>query len=69
MTDVLVEQPDSHGAQCRRGGIDLGEDVDAIRFLGDHSLQTSHLPLDPGETIQVLVLVQGVTAHRNLLIP
>ena len=61
--------PTATARECRRGGIDLGEDVDAIRVIGDHSLQPSHLALDPGETTQVLVLVQGVTAHRKLLIP
>jgi hypothetical protein len=69
MTDVLIEQPDSHGAQRRRSGIDLSEDVDAVRVIGDHSLQPSHLALDPGETIEVFGLVQRVTAHATSMIP
>jgi hypothetical protein len=36
--------------RCLDGG-DLREDVDAVRILVDHSLQTADLALDPAQSI------------------
>lgn len=36
----------------RLGGLDLGQDVDAVAIFLDHPSQTANLALDSGETFE-----------------
>src|SRR3954454_9786928 len=49
VADVLVQQPQGDLVERRLGGLDLGEDVDAVALLLDHPRDAPDLPLDPGE--------------------
>src|SRR5262245_47925308 len=65
VAQVLVEEAEAHALERPGHGRDLGEDVDAVLLLVDHAGDAAHLPLDPGESLAVVVLVHRVAAQRN----
>jgi hypothetical protein len=60
---VLVQQAKRHPLQGFGGGAHLGENVDAIHIVFNHSLETTNLALNPPEALDVRILVQGVSVH------
>ena len=58
---VAVEQAECDFVECGLGGADLGEDVDAVAVVLDHSLDPADLTLDPLEAGEELVLGGGIS--------
>src|SRR4051812_21562304 len=67
--EVVFEQLKGDGLEGLGGGGDLGEDVDAVLVLVDHSLQAADLSLDPAQPAQHLVLVGRVAGHLMTSVP
>ena len=53
MTQMVAEQLAAYGAQRLLHRRHLEEDVGAISFALDHSLQTPHLPLDAAQPVEI----------------
>jgi hypothetical protein len=65
VAEVVLKETHCHLLQRAVRGGDLGEDVDAIDILCDHTLQPTHLALNPTEASQDLDLVLLITIHVN----
>ena len=57
---VILEHLDPDRLEGGVDGSELGENVDAVAVVLDHLGDASHLPLDPGEPLQELLLVRCV---------
>src|SRR3546814_17654777 len=68
VAQVLLEQTEGDRAQRLGHRGDLGEDVDAILLLLDHPLKASCLPLDPAQSLEVVLLVPDVAVARGLVL-
>jgi hypothetical protein len=73
VTDVAVQQPEADLVERCPRGVDLGHDIDAVAVFLDHLGDAPDLTLDPGQTIQQLLLRRRVSAclgcHGCLLLP
>src|SRR5207247_3586120 len=65
VANVLVQQPHAHRLQRRSGGVDLGQDVDAVLVLLDHPLDPTDRSLDPAQAIQQVLAVHRIADHRS----
>ena len=63
MLEVGVEELQGHTLEGAARGRDLREDVDAVRVLVDHPLQSPHLSLDAPEPAADCIIVRP---HDNL---
>jgi hypothetical protein len=63
---VPVEQSERDLVQRGLGGADLGEDVDAVAVVLDHSLDPSDLTFDPRQPREQLVLGGGIAPGGRL---
>src|SRR3954452_18282916 len=68
MIDVLVEDLEAEALERGGDGADLGEDVDAVAVVGDHALDSAHLPLDPVQALDQRVLLAVVAVVVNGLL-
>ena len=69
---MFVEQLQPDALQCLADGRHLGEYVDAVRVVVDHSLDAAHLTLDasqPGEQRLLVVAVTRVAVHADSVPP
>src|SRR5437867_1452939 len=66
---VIGEQLQRHALECRPGGIDLSQDVDAVAVLVDHLLDAPYLAFDPAQPGQDGALVLRIAAHGFIIPP
>ena len=68
---VAVQQTEGDLVERRLNGGDLGDHIDAVAIVFDHSLDASHLTFDPLQAVEELVFRSAVAArfrsrHLNL---
>src|ERR1022692_3920506 len=64
VTGVIVDQAEGDLVQCGLDRRDLGQDVNAVALVLDHPGHAAHLPLDPRETLEQLLLRGGIATAR-----
>ncbi len=60
-----------HQLDLCQGGLyrlKLGEDVDAVAVIRHHLLQTAHLPLDPAQSVELVLRSELTARHRSDLL-
>ena len=67
--EVLVEQPNTDTLEALADRSELREDVDAIGVVLDQPLEPAHLPFDPLEPKDQLLLVTVVSGLHDATIP
>jgi hypothetical protein len=63
MTQMVSEQLAAHGAQRLLRRRHLNEDVGAISFALNHSLQTPHLAFDAAQPVEIARLDLRINGH------
>jgi len=62
--DVVLEDEHGHLVGGRGHGLDLLEDVQAVRLVLDQALESACLAFDPTQSIQELFPVAGVAVSK-----
>jgi hypothetical protein len=65
MTQMVAEQLAAHGAQRLLRRRHLNEDVGAISFALNHSLQTPHLAFDAAQPVEIARLDLRINGHSE----
>jgi hypothetical protein len=65
MTQMVAEQLAAHGAQGLLHRRHLKEDVGAVSFALNHSLQTPHLAFDAAQPVEIARLDLRINGHSE----